>query len=84
MIFIETSSKKIKVRVSFIFSHLIDVMAQLYTSNVFKSSLSNLKLFFSMTSNSNRIIRFFTLKEKQILVWAYCFWACVEPVENLR
>ena len=44
--FIEISSKRIKVWVTFIFHHLIDVMAQWYTSNVFESSLNNLKLFF--------------------------------------
>ena len=68
MIFIEISLKRIKVRVTFIFRHLVDVMAQWYTSNVFESSLNNLKLFFSMPSNSNRIIRSFILKEKQVLV----------------
>ena len=83
MIFIEISLKRIKVRVTFIFRHLVDVMAQWYTSNVFESSLNNLKLFFSMPSNSNRIIRCFILKEKQILVRAYCFLACAGPVENL-
>ena len=83
MIFIEISSKRIKVGVTFLFCHLVDVMAQWYTSNVFESSLNNLKLFFSMPSNSNRIIRSFILKEKQILVRAYCFLACAGPVENL-
>ena len=83
MIFIEISLKRIKVRVTFIFRHLVDVMAQWYTSNVFESSLNNLKLFFSMPSNSNRIIRSFIWKKKQVLVRAYCFLACAGPVENL-
>ena len=64
MIFIEISSKRIKVRVTFIFHHLVDVVAQWHTSNVFESSLNKLKLFFSMPSNSNRIIGSFILKEK--------------------
>ena len=76
IIFIEISSKKIKVGVGFI-------MAQWYTSNVFESSLNNIRLFFSIPSNSNRIIRSFILKEKQVLVQAYCFLACAGPVENL-
>ena len=83
MILIEISSKRVKVGVTFTFRHLVDVMTQWYTSNVFESSLNNLKLFFSMPSNSNRIIRCFILKEKQILVRAYCFLACAGPVENL-
>ena len=56
MIFIEISSKRIKVGVTFIFRHFVDVTAQWYTSNVFESSVNNLKLFFGMPSNSNRII----------------------------
>ena len=82
MIFIEVSSKRIKVGVILIFRHLVDVMVQWYTSNVFESSLNNLKLFFSMPSNSNRIIRSFILKEKQVLVRAYCFLACADPVKT--
>ena len=84
MIFIEVSSKRIKVGVILIFRHLVDVMVQWYTSNVFESSLNNLKLFFSMPSNSNRIIRSFTWKQKQVLVRAYCFLACAGQVENLQ
>ena len=84
MIFIEISSKRIKVRVTFIFHHLVDVVAQWHTSNVFESSLNKLKLFFSMPSNSNRIIRSFILKEKRVFMRAYCFLACARPVENLR
>ena len=84
MIFIEVSSKRIKVGVILIFRHLVDVMVQWYTSNVFESSLNNLKLFFSMPSNSNRIIRSFILKKKRILARAYCFLACAGPVENLQ
>ena len=34
MIFIEISSKRIKVGVTFIFRHLVDAMPQWYTSNV--------------------------------------------------
>ena len=83
MIFIEISSKRIKVGVTFIFCHLVDVMVQWYTSNVFEPSLNKLKLFFSMPSNSNRIIRSFILKEKRVLVRPYCFLACARPVENL-
>ena len=83
MIFIEVSSKRIKVGVILIFRHLVDVMVQWYTSNVFESSLNNLKLFFSMPSNSNRIIRSFILKEKQVLVRAYWFLVCAVLVENL-
>ena len=45
MIFIEISSKRIKDWLTFILRHLVDVMAQLYASNVFESSLNNLKLF---------------------------------------
>ena len=56
MILIEISSKGTKVRVTFIFHHLDDVMAQWYTSNVFESTLNKLKLFFRMPSNSNKII----------------------------
>ena len=56
MIFIEISSKRIKVGVTFIFRHLVDVMALWYTSNVFESSLNNRRLFFSMPSISDRII----------------------------
>ena len=82
MIFIEISS--ITVGVTCTFRHLVDVMGQWYTSNVFQSSLNNLKLFFSMPSNSNRIIRSFIWKEEQVLVRAYCFLACAGPVENLR
>ena len=62
---------------------LVDIIALLYTSNVFESSLNNLRLFFNIPSNSNRIIQSFILKEKQILVWAYCFLACAGLVENL-
>ena len=58
-------------------------MALWYTSNVFESSLNNLKLFFRMPSNSNRIIQSFILKQKQVLMRAYCFLACSGPVENL-
>ena len=83
MIFIEISSKRIKAWVTFILRHLVDVMAQWDKGNVFESSLNNLKLFFSMPSKSNRIIQSFILKEKQILVWTYCFLACAGPVENL-
>ena len=79
-IFIEISSRRIKVGIAFIFFHLVDVMALWYTSNV----LNNLKLFFSMPSNSNRIIGSFILKEKQVLVRKYCFLACKGPVENLQ
>ena len=82
MIFIEVSSKRIKVGVILIFRHLVDVMVQWYTSNVFESSLNNLKLFFSMPSNSNRIILSFILKEKRVSVQAYCFLVCAGPVEN--
>ena len=32
----------------------------------------------------NKIIRSFILKEKQVLVWAYCSLACAALVENLR
>ena len=84
MIVIEISSKRIKVEVTFIFRHLVGAMAQWYTSNVFESSLNSLKLFFSMPSNSNRIIQSFILKEKRVLVPAYCFLACAGPVENLQ
>ena len=42
MIFIEISLKRIKVGVTFIFHHLVDVMAQWYTSDVFESRLNNL------------------------------------------
>ena len=44
MIFIEISSKRIKVGVTVIFCHLVDPMAQSYTSNVFESSFNSLKL----------------------------------------
>ena len=74
-IFIEISSKRIKVGVAFIFRHLVDIMALWYKSNVFESSLNNLRLFFSMHSNSNRIIQSFILKEKQVLMQAYSFLA---------
>ena len=84
MIFIEISSKRIKVEVTFIFRHLVDVMAQSYTSNVFESSLNSLKLFFSMPSNSNRISKSFILKEIRFFVRAYCFLACTGPVENFQ
>ena len=83
MILIEISSKRIKVVATFIFRHFVDVTAQWYTSNIFDSSLNNLKLGFSMPSNSNRIIRSFILEEKRVLVRAYCFLACTGPVENL-
>ena len=53
---IEISPKRIEVRVTFIFHHLVDVMAQWDTSNAFESSLKKLKLFFSMPSNSDRLI----------------------------
>ena len=84
MIFIEVSSKRIKVGVILIFRHLVDVMVQWYTSNVFESGLNSLKLFFSMPSNSNRIIQSFILKEIRVLVRAYCFLACAGPVENFQ
>ena len=84
MVFIEISSKNIKIVVTFIFRHLVDVMAQCYTINIFESTLNNLKLFFSMLSNSNGIIQSFVLKEKQDLVRAYCFMVCAGPVENLQ
>ena len=45
IVFIEISSKRIKVGVAFIFCHLVDVMALCHTSKVFESSLNNLKLF---------------------------------------
>ena len=45
IVFIEISSQRIKVGVTFIFRHLLDVMTQWYTSNVFESTLNNLKLF---------------------------------------
>ena len=80
MVFIEISSKTIKVGVTFIFRHLVDVMAHWYTSNVFESSLNNLQLFFSMPSNS---VLFYSLSGR-VLVQAYCFLACAGPVENLR
>ena len=47
------------------FRHLVDVKALWHTSEVFESSSNKLKLFFTMPTNSNRIIRSFILKEKQ-------------------
>ena len=64
-----------KLGVAFIFRHLVDIMALWYKSNVFESSLNNLRLFFSMHSNSNRIIQSFILKEEQVLMQAYSFLA---------
>ena len=78
MIFIEISPKRVKVGANFIFCHLVDVMAQWYTSNV-ESSLNNLRLFVSIPSNSNRIIWSFILKKKQ----EYCFLVCAGLLENL-
>ena len=84
MIFIEISSKRIKVGIAFIFCYLVDVKALWHTSKVSESSLNKLKLLFSMSdANSNRIILSFILKEKQVLTLANCFLACAGPVENL-
>lgn len=55
-----------------------------HTCKVFESSLNNnLKLFFSMSVNWNRIIWSFVLTKQQVLVWAGCFLPCVGPVKNI-
>ena len=63
----EISSKRIKVGVAFVFHHLADATALRHTSKVFESNLNNLKLFFSMLANSDRIIRSFALRKQQVL-----------------
>ena len=47
-----------------------------HTSKIFESSLNNLKLFFSMFANLDRIIWSFISEEKQVLERADCFLAC--------
>ena len=73
----------ITLGVASIFRPFFDVTALWHRSNVSESSSKNFKLFFSMTSNSNRIIWSFILKEKQVFVRVDCFLASAEPVENL-
>ena len=46
-------------------------------NNSYINHASHLKLFFSMTTNSNRINQSFAMKEKQLFLWAdYSFGLC--------
>lgn len=58
-------------------------MLQDYGTQV-KSSLNNLKIFFSIPGNSNRIIRSFVSKKQQVLVKQTVFWhtQCQSVREN--
>ena len=54
-----------------------------YGTQVFESSLNNLKLFFSMSANSNKIIQFFFFEGKTSFGTIRLFSGCVRPVEKV-